>query len=39
VVERAWGAPFLATTALGLLAVALPQLLGALPLLSSQRLQ
>jgi GT2 family glycosyltransferase len=39
VVERAWGAPFLATTALGLLAVALPQLLGALPLLSNQRLQ
>ncbi|WP_462319924.1 glycosyltransferase [Halochromatium sp.] len=30
--ERAWNAPFLATTALGLLAVALPQLQGLFPI-------
>lgn len=38
-IERAWTAPFLATTALGLLAVALPQLQVSLPPLSSQRLR
>ncbi|MEA3641242.1 MAG: glycosyltransferase [Lamprobacter sp.] len=32
VLERAWNAPFLATTALGLLAVALPQLQTLLPI-------
>ncbi|MBK1617274.1 hypothetical protein CKO42_02165 [Lamprobacter modestohalophilus] len=35
--EQAWNAPFLATTALGLLAVALPQLQSSLPILTSQR--